>query len=1097
MARILFLYMLCLHAFIACELKAQVALLPDADLLHCEFSDKDIERFQSPEKVFYPETWFHYIGGNVSKEGIKMDLEAIASAGFSGIHLFHGKFGSVWPGTKEQIACLSPQWEDMVKFTANECRRLGLRFTMQGCPGWAMAGGPWIQPSNAMRHLVWSRTDVKSGKVRTKLFVPKEGNEKWRDYKDVMVLAFPLPKGDTGKALLPEKVTGNDTLHWNTCFFSMDKPLKLAPLPKESKPYWVEISFQDKEIIRTLELPSIDSMNHEWCYEPGVHIKMEAVDEEDVSQTVLDTELPAASWQDDQPISLCCIEAGPCRKYRIYIENRHEMYLNFLRLYSAARKNNWESEAGWTLRTMERKGDSIRYSNRTYLHSDKILDLTKFMKKDGTLVCDLPSSFAKQWSILRIGNVNTGMKNAPAPEEATGWECDKFSIEGSDAQFDNYLGKLAKDALSGGLLNGALFDSWECKTQTWTPNMESEFAQRTGYSLRKWLPAVMGYVIDDPETTTRFLNDWRRVLNDLLVHNFFGNMAKRANECGMSICYETACGDIFPGDILEYFKFADVPMCEIWQPLSKQFVGSTNYKPVRPTASAAHIYGKPRVAAEAFTSFEHTWNEHWGMLKEVANIKSVEGITHMVFHTYTHNPQIGFPPPGTSFSGANIGTPFLRGQTWWKYMPEFTTYLARCSYLLERGKPIADILWYLGDEIDHKPDQNSPFLKGYNYDYCNRDALLNRIFVDNGELVTPEGLHYRVLWLPETTRMTPATLDKLYELMTQGAIIVGNAPVNSATLVDGEEGFSRFNQLVKKIWGNSKEKKKDKRAIGKGYIFMNTPLQEVLDNLEICPDVDGGDVLWLHRSTNKADWYFITLPQGKEFDGELEFRNCGHVEIWNPLTGKIMNAPYVSDGKVTKVKLKLSQREAYFVVFRKDKKEKPFSERKIEKSITLQSMWTLNFPSDWGISDTLSISVLKPWKELNVSKEGKAFSGTVEYTTSFYIEQYDVTANYELDLGEVDMIAEIVINEQRVGVLWDQPYRLDISPFLKEGKNQMLIRVTSTWYNRLVFDASQPEKERKTWVLKWPEKNAILKNTGLMGPVKIQKINRSQSEMVE
>ena len=85
------------------------------------------------------------------------------------------------------------------------------------------------------------------------------------------------------------------------------------------------------------------------------------------------------------------------------------------------------------------------------------------------------------------------------------------------------------------------------------------------------------------------------------------------------------------------------------------------------------------------------------MLKEVANVNTTEGVTHLIFHTYTHNPQVGFPPPGTSFSGAGIGTPFLRGQTWWKYMPEFTTYLARCGYLLERGKPVSDILWYLGD----------------------------------------------------------------------------------------------------------------------------------------------------------------------------------------------------------------------------------------------------------------------------------------------------------------------------------------------------------------------------------------------------------------
>ena len=148
------------------------------------------------------------------------------------------------------------------------------------------------------------------------------------------------------------------------------------------------------------------------------------------------------------------------------------------------------------------------------------------------------------------------------------------------------------------------------------------------------------------------------------------------------------------------------------------------------------------------------------MLKEIANFHFVEGVTHNVFHTYTHNPQVGFLPPGTSF-GSSIGTPFLRGQTWWKHMPELTGYLARCGYLLERGVPVSDVLWYLGDEMNHKPNQQAAFPTGYKYDYCNPDVLLNRLSVREGRLVTPEGLSYRLLWMPDTERMLPATLKKL------------------------------------------------------------------------------------------------------------------------------------------------------------------------------------------------------------------------------------------------------------------------------------------------------------------------------------------------
>ena len=111
--------------------------------------------FQSPPHNMRPETWFHLIGGNVSKPGLTTDLEAVAGAGISGIQLFHGR-GGKWPEVSPQITCLSPSWDEMITHVGKETQRLGLNFTMQNCPGWAMSGGPWITPDKTMRHLVWS-----------------------------------------------------------------------------------------------------------------------------------------------------------------------------------------------------------------------------------------------------------------------------------------------------------------------------------------------------------------------------------------------------------------------------------------------------------------------------------------------------------------------------------------------------------------------------------------------------------------------------------------------------------------------------------------------------------------------------------------------------------------------------------------------------------------------------------------------------------------------------------------------------------------------------------------------------------------------------
>ena len=125
----------------------------------------DFSAFDAPSHDKRPETWFHLIGGNVAKPGLEADLDAIASAGISGIQLFHGQFGGPWPGVTNQIPCLSRDWDDLIRFAADGCAARGLTFKMQNCPGWSMSGGPWIVPSNAMRNLTYSRTDVEIGRA--------------------------------------------------------------------------------------------------------------------------------------------------------------------------------------------------------------------------------------------------------------------------------------------------------------------------------------------------------------------------------------------------------------------------------------------------------------------------------------------------------------------------------------------------------------------------------------------------------------------------------------------------------------------------------------------------------------------------------------------------------------------------------------------------------------------------------------------------------------------------------------------------------------------------------------------------------------------
>ena len=1189
-------------------------------MLQRAFGDEEAAAFREPAQVFRPETWFHFIGGNVAKPGITADLEAIASAGIEGVQLFHGQFGGAWPGVEPQIKCLSESWDGAVRHAAEECRRLGLRFTMQNCPGWTMAGGPWITPEKAMRHLVWSRADVTGGSnVSVSLSQPQPNREEWRDYREVAVVAFPTPDGDTGQALKPVSMRSNrEDLPWAKCLRN-EKDGKIVLEPGQ-EPVWVEATFPDVVTLRTLEFPSVQGFNHQWCYVPGVTITVQAVLPEGLRE-VARHEMPESNWQDNKPISLACSEV-PARTYRITIDHKHTMTFASIQLFTAARKNNWESEAAFTLRGLDR-APHPQQAKTAWIDSARIVDLTDKMDAKGMLRWDAPPG---RWTVLRWGHVNTGKRNGPAPPEATGWECDKLSTVGADTHFAGYIGRLAakNGPAGGGLMQGMVLDSWECETQTWTPGMDGQFARLRGYPLRAWLPALAGHVIGDPETTTRFLRDWRVTVNDLLVENFFGRMAALGRQNGLAISFETASGDVFPGDILEYYKHADVPMCEFWQPRTESFVGSFDFKPVQPCVSAARMYGKPRVAAEAFTSFNLTWNEHPAMLKHIADIHLAEGVTHLVFHTYTHNPRTDWLPPGTAF-GSGIGTPFLRGQTWWPQMREFTAYLARCGYLLERGRPVSDVLWYLGDEQDHKPPQNAPFPAGYRYDYCNPDVLLHRLSVRDGMIVTPEGLRYRLLWLRDCPRMLPETLERMVSLVKQGAVLVGERPRSLATLSGGKAAEKRFVNAVEALWGQDA---KATRSVGKGTVLSGLSLSDALTKLGLAPDVQGEGVVWTHRQTDGADWYFVAASPPQGFRGTLRFRSAGAVELWNPLTGETTSAGVVRrESGTSLVALELPPSGSAFVVFRRagqttpkpivrlehdglvvadaaaphavasslqvvsasygdpanparrkdvtelvrrdlargrstvtanndwaggdpalktvkklfvvlrspNGQERPLEagegqplslvdpvpapppagevldggsrllawdsgvyratredgttltwEARATRGLLLLGPWNLEFPAGWGAPASLRVDKLASWTELDLPPAAKAFSGTATYSTEFTLNPLAPGARAELDLGRVEVIARVRVNGEAAGTLWTPPYRLDITRLAKPGTNRLTVEVTSTWFNRLAYDAGLEEKARQTWTINGPAKGRALVPAGLLGPVAVR-----------
>ena len=982
----------------------------------------ETEPFVHPAAERHPETWFHLIGGNVAKAGLDADLDAVKAAGISGIQLFHGQFGGPWPGVAPQIPCLSADWDDFIAYAADGCARRGLVFKMQNCPGWSMSGGPWITPEMAMRNLSYGHVQVTGGGGEQMIALPVPTlprpeirlSETDRDYRDLFVLAFPTPRYGDLPVLTPAPVSSEDRDGVMRRTFVFDAPT----------------------CVSAIELPSPSDMNHPNSYTPDARVKLVAVGDDGVRTTVLDQEVPQGVWQDKVPVTFAC-DACTARTWTLTLTHAHRMNVPEVRFHAAARLNNWEGLAGWVLRGLVKR-PAPRQDPAAYVKADRVLDLTDQFH-DGTLVWNPP---AGRWTVLRIGHVNNGTRNGPAPKEATGWECNKMDRRAIDLHFDAYIGRLAKGPCAGGKLKGFVVDSWECRRQTWTATLEADFRAANGYDFRKKLPAVFGWVLDDPATTERFLLDWRRTLGELVERNYYARMNELARGLGMTAQYETAFGDVVPGDLMSFWKWCDVPMCEFWHPRATEFVGQDDFKAVRPCASATHVYGKGRCAAEAFTTMNLKWNETPAALKRTGNHALARGVTHLVFHTYTHNPRTDGLPPGSSF-GHHIGTPFVRLQTWWGAMPDFTDYFARCEVLLESGRPCSDVLRFLGDEVGHKPGETSPLPDGFAYDYCNPDVLVNRVSVRDGRLVLPDGVSYSVLWIPADTYVAPKSEARLQALAAAGARIVRGTPAEAVAGLTPD--------VV--VGPNA-------RAVG------SAPLDPPLE--------------WIHRTDAGQDWYFVSANGADGYRGRAGFRATGPVQLWDPVTGTVRDArpESAADGRTT-LALDLACGESVFVVFGRPVPVTAAAPAPLARPVAVTG-WKLAFPAGWGAPAECALEVLKSWTELPIGDEGRHFSGTAAYTTTVTAAAAVAT----LDLGRVETVATVFVNGRKVRTLWAPPYRCTVE--LKEGANDLRVEVANTWFNRLAYDAGLPEKDRKTWTIAPPKKGTPPEPAGLLGPVFIR-----------
>ncbi len=1095
-------------------LLASVFLLPVSPVVAAE-PDAMATGFAAPPQSARPRVWWHWMNGNITKEGIQKDLDWMARVGIGGAQTFDVDL--MTPQVVEKrLAYMTPEWDDAFRFAAQTADQKGLELGIAASPGWSESGGPWVQPKDGMKKVVWSETIVSGGKP---LKVPLPALPRMTGPYQVMPkqaeIMGPAPDPDaapkfsgeigvyawpvTDNALPVPVIRSGDTTLDADALIQAGAGADLPALTVE-KSVVITIDYKTPQTVRSLNVyfPGAASTFDRATYTPA-----------------LESSIDGQTWQKiaDIPLNLVPSTAGfpavTASHFRLVLTQKPAagpplflplpgadmgpmagfgkpppLHVAQLALSDQPAVNQFQAKAGFATVDDYYGLDAGIDPREAGIPATFIIDLTGKVSADGTLNWTPPKG---KWKIVRMGWSLTGIENHPATAEATGLEVDKYDATAVRNYIETYLAgyekAAGKDLIGAHGVRAMVTDSTEVGSSNWTPELLSQFHTLRGYDARPWLPALTGAIIGTRAQTDAFLYDYRRTLADLMASAHYGTIADVAHAHGLTLYGEALeSSRVTLGDDMAMRSHADIPMSAMWTYRPEFGPTAVAIADMKGAASVSHIYGQNLVAAESLTSAFAPWAFAPSDLRPMIDLEFASGVNRPVIHTSVHQPLGDDKKPGLSLM--IFGQYFNRNETWAGMARPWVDYISRSAYMLQQGRNYADVAYFYGEEAplvtlyhNHTP-ADAP--KRYAYDFINAAALTQKLSVKNGDLVVESGAQYRVLYLGGTsTRMTLATLRKIAALAEGGATIVGKAPTASPSLNNDPAEYAA---LVRHLWNGEVTK------VGQGQVIASNDVEGALKTSGQTPDFAcSGDaqILFVHRRVTDGDLYYVDNREAKPVTTEARFHVSGKTpELWHADSGTSESISYRTEGDVTVVPLDLLAQESVFVVFREPAQApsatiapviwKPFAD--------LSNSWKISFdglaapaPIAKGILSSLADSA---------DPAVKYFSGTTTYRTTFDLPKGTKPgAPLKIDLGQVGDVAEVYINGHLAGTVWKAPYSVDIGTLVKKRANDIEIRVANLWVNRLIGDA-QPGAQKVTFTAA-PTYTAAapLRPSGLIGPV--------------
>ena len=997
-----------------------------------------LKSFVTPPDDARTKVWWFHGETPTTREGITADLEAFKAAGVGGVVYYDQVHGPA----EGALDAFSPAWWEMLKFAALEAKRIGLSFEINLSNGY-VAGGPWITPETGMQRLCSSDTLVRGGGRFAGRLAPPSGQDWWRD---VAVLAWPVAPCDWQTVPLDAQLCRvPEGFAARNISYTAPKARKsrngAMNYPDGPREEFYGMDFEPYGTVGTLECSSDGKQWRAVC------------------------ELPRPGGGSGLAQRTVTFGTTVSRFWRI---RDAADGLSGVSLSSAARVDRWQEKANYYA-DFHDTYDTPSYGTGE-IDPARVLDLTDRLRPDGTLDWTVPEG---DWVVMRLGAESTRGAVKHGRANLLGLECDKMSPEAARLHFRSYAGRIL-DTLSriGAKPLGVTMDSHEAGPQNWTPDFPLIFREHNGYDLTPWLPALRGYTVRNGVATERFLRQFRRTIADAVAVRYYGTLDSLCRAEGVRFTAQATGNQLSLGaDNIGAKRLVDKPQGEFW---ARDIHGSND---ILDCASAAHLYGKPIASGEAFTDAKYS--DSPATLKMLADFAYTRLINEFVVCASAYQPRLD-EVPGNVANGRQYC--LNRNNPIWPLSRPFWDYQARCAALLRQGEPVVDLLVYLGDDPPVKTLSHLlPVIpEGYNFDTTAADGLRGASVVRNADgvpvLRLPSGMEYRMLVIqrnvaPGGPLWTAFAAWQAAGLPVWDAGGVQNGPVR--TPAGGLEADGVQNGLVRTPVGL--------------YDPVAVPFAPDLGfhsaaKLDDC-------VRFGHRRLPDADIWFIYNHSAEAFSQEVTLRTPWR-GVWrlDPLTASVTPLPAGVQNGLVRTRLTLEPGEAAFLaatdVLLPESAPDPGDLRTV---LVLDGPWRVRFnPRMGGPERPVKFRTLSGWTE-SADPRIRYYSGTAVYTGTFRWRSKGgdarsqpgmtgapgmtrapgmtgapdgtaSTAPAERQYLQVDAagwMARVYVNGREAGTVWCAPWRLDITDYLRPGRNELRIEVVNSLYNRMIGDAVQ------------------------------------------